>query len=452
VANLAYITQGDGDEDDASITNSTIFGEAGIVQGDGGDVVSDDDPDLIGDVATIDGVTGVYYSISIVQGGGDGDEASITNSDALGQGYGIDPGAIYITQGDGDGDSAFIGSVVVGDGDVFISQGDGDGDVASIDDASINSYLYDYGSVYISQGDGDGDEASITNSTALDTIWIFQGDGDGDIAVIDGSSTVSDSISIYQGDGDGDSATVSNSLSAWRIQITQGDGVLDTASVLDSSAVGHSEPYYDQAGNILYWIDVAGEIVITQGDGYGDWAIVDGMYDGADYTATNVYVYQGNNIVTPDCDGFPGDTVFVNDALIVSDIVILQGHDPVDDEGAAAGGYSVYIAAGVWDRDGDTQSDPGDVVAGGFTYIIQLGGGNTVVMGSDSSAFFTVFLDIYTGADGGGFVMATNVTVDWGSGFGYDYSIDGGGDGNVYFDAGGNSGFSASDNYATVTL
>jgi len=457
VANWAYITQGDGDEDDASITNSTIFGEAGIVQGDGGDVVdpqpdgSDADPDLIGDVATIDGVTGTIYDIYIIQGNGNGDVASISNSDALGLDYYYDYGTIYIIQGNGAGDSASIASVVVGDGDVFIQQGDGAGDVASIDDASVNGYYYYYGSIYISQGNGDGDAAYITNSVALDSIWISQGDGDDDIAVIESSSTVWGSISIYQGDGDNDSATISNSLAAWQIWIEQGDGILDTAAVLNSSALGYSDPVYDQAGNILYWIDYVGEIVITQGDGYGDWAIVDGIYDGADYTATNVYVYQGNNIVTPDCDGFPGDTVFVNNAIIVSDLAIYQGHDAEEGEEPAWGGYSVYIAAGVWDRDGNTQSDPGDVVAGGFTYIYQYGGGNTVVMGSDSSAFSTVYLDIYTGDDGGGFVMATNVTVDWGAFFFVD-SINGGGDGNVYFDAGGNSGFSASDNYATVTL
>jgi hypothetical protein len=176
------------------------------------------------------------------------------------------------------------------------------------------------------------------------------------------------------------------------------------------------------------------------------------MYDGADYTATNVYISQGNNIVTPDCDGFPGDTVFVNNALIVSDLVITQGHDVDEGEEPAWGGYSVYIAAGVWDLDGNILSDPADVIAGGYTDIYQYGGGNLVVMGSDASAFYTVYLDIYTGDDGGGFVMATNVTVDWGSGWGNDYSIDGGGGGNVYFDAGGNSGFSASDNFATVTL
>jgi hypothetical protein len=221
--------------------------------------------------------------------------------------------------------------------------------------------------------------------------------------------------------------------------------------VIDSTAVGYSDPVYDQAGNILYYIDYAGAIYISQGDGYGDWAIVDGMYAGADYTAANITVVQGNNIATPDCDGFPGDSVFINDAIVVSDIGIYQGHE-VDDEAPAVGGYSVYIAAGVLDRDGNVEIDPADVVAGGFTDIYQYGGGNTVVMGSDASAFATVYLDVYTGDDGGGFVMATNVTVDWGSRFGYDYSIDGGGDGNVYVDAGGNSGFTASDNYATVSI
>ena len=160
----------------------------------------------------------------------------------------------------------------------------------------------------------------------------------------------------------------------------------------------------------------------------------------------DVVVFQGNNIATPDCDGYPGDAVYINNAVIVSDLSIYQGHAPNGDEAAPVGGYSVYIAAG------SPYGDPGDVVAGGFTYITQYGGGNTVVMGSDGSAFSTVYLDVYTGADGGGFVMATNVSVDWGSFYGLDFSIDGGGDGNVYVDAGGNSGFGASGDYSTVTL
>jgi hypothetical protein len=465
IANFIFITQGDGDEDSAFATNSLVFGAVGIVQGDGGDVVdpqsdgSDAEPDLIGDVAVIDNVFGSLWSLYIVQGNGNGDYASITNSDAQGLNpYGF-PGGVYITQGDGDNDFAAIDSVLAANLDVFITQGDGAGDFASINAASAED-----GSIYIEQGDGDGDEASITNSDAFYDISISQGDGAADVAAIDNSSTTWHNIWIAQGDGANDSATISNSLSAWRISITQGDGVLDTASVLNSTALGYAEPAYDQAGNILYWIDYAGEISISQGDGYGDWAIVDGMY--ADYTATNVYISQGNNIVTPDCDGFPGDTVFVNNALIYSDLIITQGHDVLveaDEAGddQAWGGYSVYIAAGVWDRDGNTLSDPADVIAGGYTDICQHGGGNLDVMGSDASAFYTVYLDVYTGDDGGAFVMAMNTTVDWGSGWGNDYSIDGGGDqsdpdslttGNVYFDAGGNSGFTASDRFATVTL
>jgi hypothetical protein len=465
IANFIFITQGDGDEDSAFATNSVVFGAVGIVQGDGGDVVdpqsdgSDADPDLIGDVAVIDNITGSLWSLYIVQGCGDGDLATISNSDAQGLNpYGY-PGGVYITQGDGDNDFATIESVLAANLDIFITQGDGDNDYASINAASALD-----GSIYIEQGCGDNDEASITNSDAYCDISIAQGDGDTDVATIDSSSTTWNNIWIAQGCGDNDSATISNSLSAWRISITQGDGVLDTASVLNSTALGYAEPAYDQAGNILYWIDYAGEISITQGDGYGDWAIVDGMY--ADYTATNVYICQGNNIVTPDCDGFPGDTVFVNNALIYSDLFITQGHEvevEADEAGddQAWGGYSVYIAAGVWDRDGNVLSDPADVLAGGYTDIYQHGGGNLVVMGSDSSSFYTVYLDVYTGDDGGAFVQATNVTVDWGSGYGNDFSIDGGGDqgdpdslttGNVYFDAGGNSGFTASDRFATVTL
>jgi hypothetical protein len=48
-------------------------------------------------------------------------------------------------------------------------------------------------------------------------------------------------------------------------------------------------------------------------------------------------------------------------------------------------------------------------------------------------------LDIFTGFGGGGYVTADNTAVVFGSFFGLDYVINGGGDDNTYYDSGGNS-------------
>ena len=64
--------------------------------------------------------------------------------------------------------------------------------------------------------------------------------------------------------------------------------------------------------------------------------------------------------------------------------------------------------------------------------------------GTDS--FTTGYLDVFTGAGGGGFVQATNTTVSYGALVGH-YTIDGGGRGNTYFDNGGNNGITISPRY-----
>ena len=94
--------------------------------------------------------------------------------------------------------------------------------------------------------------------------------------------------------------------------------------------------------------------------------------------------------------------------------------------------------------------DQGPVTAGGWVNVVQAGEGNQVVLGNEDSSLDTYFLDVYTGDGGGGFVQATNTSVFWGSFLGNDFTVDGGGDGNVLYDAGGNSGVTGSDNYDTV--
>ncbi|WP_076349639.1 beta strand repeat-containing protein [Paludisphaera borealis] len=430
-ANNVYVCQGNGNEDFASVTSSKVNGCVLVTQGNGGPINND----LFGDIAIVDGVTGLAGTIKVSQGDGNYDQASVTNSDAQ---WGI-----FICQGNGNGDWAMIDTVSTLYGAIAITQGNGGGDYASIsnalaacdisicqgnggsDAALINTVTSSNGSVWITQGNGGGDYASISNADAYCNISICQGNGDGDQAFVS-SSTAGGNISITQGNGNGDTAVVDSSTAGWNITICQGDGNLDTASVTNSTAVGYLEPVYDNAGNLLYFIDCDGNISITQGNGYGDTANVDGD------SANNVYVCQGDNIFTPDCDGYPGDTVNINDSIITSDIVIHQGSSD------AVGGYLVNIG------------DQSPVTAGGYTLICQNGAGNTVILGSDSSSFETAYLDVNTGAGGGGFVMATNTTVDWGSYFGFDFTIDGGGDGNTFFDAGGNDGVTASANYNVV--
>ena len=129
-----------------------------------------------------------------------------------------------------------------------------------------------------------------------------------------------------------------------------------------------------------------------------------------------------------------GDEVHINDTVVTSDVAIVQGTS----DAADAGGSIATIG------------DVGDVVAGGHVSIYQNGGGNQVVLGGPSSSFAANYLDVWTGGLGGGFVTAQNTTVVWGSWFGLDFVIDGGGEGNTYYDAGDNSGVSASDNYNDV--
>ena len=85
-----------------------------------------------------------------------------------------------------------------------------------------------------------------------------------------------------------------------------------------------------------------------------------------------------------------------------------------------------------------------------------MGGANPAGMGPISGLydFETALLDIYTGAGGGGAVVAINTKVDFGSNLGHSFVIDGGDGGNSFIDQGWNSGVTGSDNisYSLVVV
>ena len=185
-------------------------------------------------------------------------------------------------------------------------------------------------------------------------------------------------------------------------------------------------------------------MVILQGDGGGPGA--------------------SNSCPPSDITGEPlDDQVSVNEAQITSDMFIVQNADPAFY--AAKGGFSVtQSSAGVttivapapgpgFDGTGDgfnlvqigtTAQVEGVGGMGGLdqTYVFQGGSSNTVILGgaNDPSGidFETEFLDIWTGAGGNGFVMATNTVVDVGSFYGFNWVINGAGGGNLYVDGGNN--------------
>jgi hypothetical protein len=218
-------------------------------------------------------------------------------------------------------------------------------------------------------------------------------------------------VVITQGDGGGDLTIVDSTQVGGNIEVSQGIGAGDYAAIFSSSA-----GYTIAQGPLVE--DFYGNVSITQGNGYADMVQLD-----LGNTFNNVYITQGDSIAFPGCLPGQGDEVDVDDTIVTSDLEIFQG------DSLALGNNVVTI--------GTTSQ----VVVGGWTYIVQGGGNNTVFLGGadDPSGidFETAFLDIYTGAGGGGFVFAANTTVLYGSNFGNNFVIDGGGDGNTFSDGGG---------------
>jgi hypothetical protein len=405
------ITQGNGNLDKATVMGSTAAGNVSISQGNGNSDTALIDPTVSGG------------SVTITQGNGNNDTATINLVTAAN----TVTGTISITQGNGNNDAATVMGSTAG-ANISISQGNGNSDTALIDPSTAG------GTVTITQGNGNSDTATVNLVTAGGAITISQGNGNTDLATVS-SATTGDSINITQGQGNSDSATVTASTVTGNITITQGNGTTDMASVLGTKA---GSPATEAT---------TGLVTITQGNGAGDVATLD-MAPGvpvANDVVNNVVINQGNASIPAPGTGQGsggsalGDTANINDYTITSNITITQGVVTPLVFGAApvntgAGNNNVNIGT----------TSP--VTAGGMTVIAQGGAANTVVLGTSGSTgtfgFTTFFLDIYTGAGGGAFVVAefTDVVIGplgWFSAVG-PYVIEGGGADNFYFDAGGN--------------
>jgi hypothetical protein len=290
-----------------------------------------------------------------------------------------------------------------------------------------------YGPQLGGAGDGNGDTVYGRPSNRLrygpPKIQTYQGDGDRETVVVD-SSTFYGNLYVSQGDGKGDRVHIANVVIGALIPIIP--GVL--------------AKYYE------------GTLWISQGDGGGDLVVVDsnGSKSGVKATGNvfnNVYIFQGDG--GGPSGSFPGndDVVVFDEATVYSNLVILQNAEKVYDAAAVPSVAPRFLVDGKGkgfnlvqigvDTTTPFGHSTGSVSVGEETFIYQGGGNNETDLGgtNDPSGidFETTYLDIFTGKDGGGTVMAANTMVDVGSFFGLDFVIDGGDSGNVYIDLGGNN-------------
>ena len=400
------ITQGSGNSDTATVENATVGGNITITQ-----LSGNGDTALIFDVTDTHPATTVpFITISISQGSGSGDKATVSGVIALG-------GNVTITQtdvaGNPAGDTALVMTDTIG-GNVTISQGSASGDTATIDPTTVG------GNVSITQLNGNGDAANVESATVGGSIGvsITQGSGSGDTATVFDVTALNGNITISQSD-------VNTNLAG------------DTASVIGVTAGTHTgSPSTDVAGNVT----------ITQGSGPGDVA-----YLNLD-NINNVTITQGDNVQ----GAFNGSTVAsdvaeINDTSVTSYLTIIQGTgtstDPTAGNYVAAIGYDYLGYVGRLPVFGTAGSSSVTAV---YTEIDQQYANNQVFLGDPgpptdtgpASAFTTFSLDVFTGNGGGAYVQAANTTVFYGplGFFSPLYTIEGGGSGNTYVDGGGNSG------------
>ncbi|MGC8638399.1 MAG: beta strand repeat-containing protein [Isosphaeraceae bacterium] len=439
------ITQGNGNGDIATLSSDTSAGGAWILQGTGS-----------GDQATID-PTQADDAVSITQGNGNGDSATIqfvtvTTADVP-EG---EINGIAINQAGG-GATALVDSSTA-PGDISVMQGGGSVTVSS-DSAGGNILVTQGdGSVAVSgstaggdisvdqTGNGNGDSVNVSGSTAGGDISITQGNGNTDSVAVSGSTAGGD-ISVDQtGNGNGDSVNVSGSTAGGDIWITQSNGNTDSVTVTDDTAgsVVFNPPYYTETG---------GTVTITQGNGAGDQVVVGPGSVGN--TFNNLNITQGNNGPNVGCCSGSIDSVTIDNTFVYSDINITQGSAPTFDSngnltGGSAGGYSVAIAT-----DGATP-----VTAYGVTTIYQAGFGNVLMLGDQSGAggstFTTGSLNVFMGELGGAFASVASTTVldgmgviDAGLGVGTPFQ---GLVSNTYYDFLNNYGVNPTDNFEYVCM
>jgi len=347
------VTQGDGELDQASVTNSTATLNIAITQG-AAIPTGDPDKDEHGpDTAEISNST-----------------AGFRRLDASGNPIWT-AGDVTITQNDtaasNPGNSALIDTVDAG-GHIYITQGEGDGDTATISNSNAGLAQDDDGDIRITQGNGDGDSATIDPSTASGDVIITQGNGDGDTALVD-TVTSGGSINVTQGDGNGDTATVQGSTATVDINVSQGNGNLDTVNILGVTAGS-----VDTSGG--FPLDVDGNVRVTQGNGYNDIVNVD-QFNGQDNIINNLFITQGNNVPFDGCEPGLGDEVHVNDSIITSDIIIRQGTEPTTDESGNVipGAFGYYLVT-IGDTSPVTAGGQTLIVQAGEGNTVILGGAN----------------------------------------------------------------------------
>jgi len=383
------MTGGNGNDDSIRVTNAAVK-DLTITQTDGA---------YVGISVNNVTVTLISFGVLAQQGKGATDVIAINAVTAPGRPLALNNTPtipdIIATQGCGNGDAAVVSNIGL-PGNIQMTQGNGKGDYAAIFTSSagykalVGSYVEDfYGDASITQGNGCADMVDLDLGNTFNNVAIIQGDGGGDSTIVQSSQVAGGSIDLSQGNGAGDYAAIFASSAGYTLALGP-----------------YVEDFYGDAG-------------ITQGNGYADMVQLD-----LGNTFNNVYITQGDSLASPGGPSGQGDEVDIDATTVTSDIEIFQG------DSLAVGNNVVTIGT-------STQ-----VLAGGWTYLVQNGVNNTVVLGGafDRSGidFETAFLDINTGAGGGGFVSATNTTVVYGSDFGNNFVIDGGGDGNTYADGGGN--------------
>ena len=390
--------------------------------------------------------------------------------------------ALAITQAGGSKAAVELGNDTI-PSNVFVKEGNANSDSITVDRGDV------FGGTVLAQGvhlaTGLTDSVTVTNSTA-GNLTIYQwNDGTANTITVNNLSVagVSFGVNTVQEDGAGDTTTINRvttptppnptALPAFppSIVVNQGNGSVkpagvntngnDSASVTNSTLPGYiTINQADAAGNTLgdsatisgdtlgftipigpYVHPVFGAVTITQGNASGDTAVLDKD------VVNNVNIWQGSLAFAPLAPAQAG-VAEINDTKVTGNINITQGGLN------AGGGYVVAIGS---DYLGD--SDTSTVTAGNATSIYQYGANNTVYLGDPggTDSFTTGYLDVYTGAGGGGFVEATNTTAVYGAlplppapptpPPPSSYTIDGGGRGNTYFDNGGNTSITISPNY-----
>ena len=396
--------------------------------------------------------------IVTVQGNGGSDKTTIDNVGTPASPF---PGNITVTQGNGGSDKVDLEADVVG----FTTPSPTLSATGSPQPGPQSVVLKaSYGVVKVTQGNGNGDIVTLGSSGSEGTglnyfndLTITQGNGGGqatpDIVSVDSTVVVTGNITVVQGDGAFDQVFITSTTAG----------------------------YVTSTGFPGLYKDHGGLLTVIQGNGYEDSINITslGLESPPDFGSIFNYVLliqgdslNGNPLGTPNSltgysNEITGDTVTIDETLIYSNLSIYQNTTitvpttpagywalattPVYNVGDGPGfGYNIVSigtgAATYYNAPSGTVTGPSQVLVGGETNIDQ---GSTAPYGvnedflggaGDASGtdFETLTLDIWTGAGGGGFVSADNTTVVYGSGFGFYYVIDGGGDGNGYFDSGGN--------------